>query len=48
VTDDATARVVATLLWLAVYGSLGVVLWATARAHINRPEADAILRRSRQ
>lgn len=44
-TDDATARVVATLLGLEVHGSLGVVLWAAARAHINRPEADAILQR---
>ncbi len=44
-TDDATARVVATLLGLEVHGSLGVVLWAAGRAHISRPEAEAILQR---
>ena len=44
-TDDAGARVVATLLGMEVHGSLGVVLWAAAQAHINRHEAAAILDR---
>ncbi len=37
------ARVVATLLGLEVHGSLGVVLWAAAQAHISRHEAIANL-----
>jgi len=44
-TDDAAVRVVATLLGMEVHGSLGVVLWAVARAHISRHEAAAILDR---
>lgn len=44
-TDDAMAWVVATMLGLEVHRSLGVVLWAAARAHISRPEADAIPQR---
>ncbi|MEK7701634.1 MAG: DUF3368 domain-containing protein [candidate division NC10 bacterium] len=44
-TDDAAARVVATLLGIEVHGSLGVVLWAAARRHIDRPEAAALLDR---
>ena len=44
-TDDAADRVVATLLGMEVHGSLGVVLWAAAQAHINRHEAAAILER---
>ena len=44
-TDDAAARVVATLLGIEVHGSLGVVLWAAARAHITRETAVAILDR---
>lgn len=44
-TDDAAARVVATLLGVEVHGSLGVVLWAVAQAHISRHEAAAILDR---
>ena len=40
-TDDAAARVVATLLALEVHGSLGVVLWAAAQRHtliVTRPQ----------
>jgi len=44
-TDDAAARVVAALLGMEVHGSLGVVLWAVAQAHISRHEAAAILDR---
>jgi predicted nucleic acid-binding protein len=44
-TDDAAARVVATLLGMEVHGSLGVVLWATAQAHVSRQEAAGILER---
>ena len=44
-TDDAAARVVATLLEMEVHGSLGVVLWAAAQAHVSRDEAAAILDR---
>jgi predicted nucleic acid-binding protein len=44
-TDDAAARVVATLLSLEVHGSLGVVLWAAAQRHIDRKEAGTILER---
>ena len=44
-TDDAAARVVAMLLGMEVHGSLGVVLWAAAQAHISRHEAEAILDR---
>lgn len=43
-TDDAAARVVATLLGMEVHGSLGVVLWAVAQARISRHEG-AILDR---
>ena len=44
-TDDAGARIVATLLGMEAHGSLGVVLWAAAQAHIDRHEAAAILDR---
>lgn len=44
-TDDAAARVVATLLGIEAHGSLGVVLWAAGRAHIRQDEAAAILDR---
>ena len=44
-TDDAAARVVATLLALEVHGSLGVVLWAAAQRHISQAEAAAMLER---
>jgi len=44
-TDDAAARVVATLLAIEVHGSLGVVLWAAAQRHIDRKEAGTILER---
>lgn len=39
------ARALATLLGMEVHGSLGVVLWAAAQAHISRHEAAAILDR---
>jgi len=42
-TDDAGARVVASLLGLEVHGSLGVVLWAAAGQHLRRDEALAAL-----
>ena len=42
-TDDAAARVVATLLGIEVHGSLGIVLWAAAQAHVSRHEAATIL-----
>lgn len=44
-TDDAGARVVASLLDLEVHGSLGVVLWAAASGHLQRDEAFSILDR---
>lgn len=44
-TDDAAARVVATLLAIEVHGSLGVVLWAATQRQINPQEAAAILER---
>jgi predicted nucleic acid-binding protein len=44
-TDDAGARVVASLLGLEVHGSLGVVLWAAASGHLNREEAFSLLER---
>lgn len=44
-TDDAGARVVASLLGLEVHGSLGVVLWAAASGRLQRDEAFSILDR---
>jgi predicted nucleic acid-binding protein len=44
-TDDAAARVMATLLGIEVHGSLGVVLWAAALAHISQQGAASILDR---
>lgn len=44
-TDDAAARVMATLLGIEVHGSLGVVLWAAALAHISQQESASILDR---
>lgn len=44
-TDDAAARVVAMLLGIEVHGSLGVVLWSAAQAHIGVDEATAVLDR---
>jgi hypothetical protein len=44
-TDDAAARLVARTLGLEVHGSLGVILWAVAKRHINRSEAEVLLMR---
>jgi predicted nucleic acid-binding protein len=44
-TDDAAVRVMATLLGMEVHGSLGIVLWAAAQAHVSRHEAATILDR---
>ncbi len=44
-TDDAAARVVATLMGLEVHGSLGVILWAAAAGHADRHRAFALLDR---
>jgi predicted nucleic acid-binding protein len=44
-TDDAGARVVASLLGLEVHGSLGVILWAAASGHLQRGEAFSVLER---
>ncbi len=42
-TDDAAARLVAQSLGIEVHGSLGVVLWAAAVGHLDRPRAEAAL-----
>jgi predicted nucleic acid-binding protein len=42
-TDDAGARIVASLFGLEVHGSLGVVLWGGASGHLPRAEAFAAL-----
>lgn len=42
-TDDAGARIVASLLGLEAHGSLGVVLWGAATGHLQRDEALAAL-----
>ena len=42
-TDDAGARIVASLLGLEAHGSLGVVLWGAASGHLQRDEALAAL-----
>lgn len=44
-TDDAEARVVASVLGLEVHGSLGVVLWAAASGYLQRQEALSTLER---
>lgn len=44
-TDDAGARLVASLLGLEVHGSLGVVLWSAASGHLQREEAFSVLDR---
>jgi predicted nucleic acid-binding protein len=44
-TDDAAARVFATVLGLEVHGSLAIVLWSAARKHLSREEAVAALDR---
>ena len=47
-TDDAAARVLATSLGLEVHGSLGIVLWAAARRHLSRADAESALERLAQ
>ena len=47
-TDDAAARVFATMMGLEVRGSLGVVLWAAARGYLSHAEAAAALDRLAQ
>jgi predicted nucleic acid-binding protein len=42
-TDDAAARLVAGSVGLEVHGSLGVVLWAAAAGHLEKPDARATL-----
>lgn len=44
-TDDAAARVIASLLDLEAHGSLGVTLWAAASGHLQREEAFSVLER---
>jgi predicted nucleic acid-binding protein len=44
-TDDAGARVVASVLGLEVHGSLGIVLWAAANGYLRRQEALSTLGR---
>ncbi len=44
-TDDAAARVFATMMGLEVHGSLGMVLWAAARGYLSHAEAAAALDR---
>ncbi len=45
ITDDAAARLFASLMGLEVHGSLGIVLWAAASGHLTHAEAHAILNR---
>ena len=47
-TDDAAARLLAQSWGLEVHGSLGLVLWAAAKRHLSRPEAEAALDRLAQ
>lgn len=42
-TDDAAARLFAEELGIEVHGSLGIVLWATAIGHLERPAAEQAL-----
>ena len=44
-TDDAGARVVATVFGMEVHGSVGVVLWAAATRHIDAQQANLVLDR---
>ncbi|MBI4589130.1 MAG: DUF3368 domain-containing protein [Candidatus Rokubacteria bacterium] len=44
-TDDAGARIIASLLGLEVHGSLGVILWAAASGHLERGQALSVLER---
>jgi len=42
-TDDTAARLLAQNLGLEVHGSLGVVLWAAAIGHLDRPATETSL-----
>ncbi|NUQ36461.1 MAG: hypothetical protein HUU23_01430 [Caldilineales bacterium] len=42
-TDDTAARLFAQELGIEVHGSLGVVLWAAAVGHLERPVAEHVL-----
>ena len=44
-TDDAGARVIATVFGMEVHGSVGVVLWAAATRHIDAQQANSVLDR---
>lgn len=44
-TDDAAARLLGTSLGLEVHGSLGIVLWAAAKGHLARTQAEATMKR---
>lgn len=44
-TDDAAARLFAQSLGIEAHGSLGVVLWAAASAHIDRAGARSAIHR---
>jgi predicted nucleic acid-binding protein len=44
-TDDAEARVIASLAGIEVHGSLGVVLLAAATGHFDRTQAETALDR---
>ncbi len=44
-TDDAAARLLAQTLGLEVHGSLGIVLWAAAKGHLEATTATDILER---
>ena len=47
-TDDTASRVFGISQGLEVHGTLGVVLWAAANRHIDRPHAETLLRRLRE
>lgn len=44
-TDDLSARVVASLLGLEAHGSLGVILWGAANRYLDREQAISVLER---
>lgn len=44
-TDDAAARLFAEQFGIEVHGSLGIVLWAAAVGHLERPAAEQTLAR---
>lgn len=44
-TDDAAARLFATVLGCDVHGSLGVILWGAVMGHVSKKDAATILKR---